>query len=87
MDRYMGVARPRRVNIEKDFVEVKVIDEVKMQKSDCMCEAENEIASSDSGENIVIIDDSTIYEIDARCMNSKNNKKNNSDNRSNSRNR
>lgn len=87
MDRYMGVARPRRVNIEKDFVEVKVIDEVKMQKSDCMCEAGNEIASADSGENIVIIDDSTIYEIDARCMNSKNNKKNNSDNRSNSRNR
>lgn len=51
-----------------------------------------EIIRADIGENVVIIDDSTIYEIDGRCMKSKNNKnsrdnKNNRDNRNNRSNR
>lgn len=76
MDRYMGVVRLGRGKIEDDFMDIKVIEEVETQKSGCMCGAENEIAGAGSGENIVIIDDSTIYEIDARCMNSKNSKNN-----------
>ncbi len=74
MDRYMGVAHLRQAEGEKHFAEVGVIDGVKMPKSGCLCEAEGEIASAGSDENIVVIDDSTIYEIDARCMNSKNTK-------------
>lgn len=75
MDRYVDVVRLGRVKIEDNFVDMKAVNNVETQKSGCMCTAENEIAGADSGENIVIIDDSTIYEIDARCMNSKNNKK------------
>lgn len=76
MDRYVDVVRLGRVKIEDDYIDMKVIKGVETQKSGCMCGAENEIAGADSGENIVIIDDSTIYEIDARCMNSKKNKNN-----------
>lgn len=82
MDRYMGVVRLGRVKIEDDFMDMKVINDVETQKSGCLCEPENELAGAESGENIVIIDDSTIYEIDARCMNSKNSK-NNINNRNN----
>lgn len=76
MDRYMGVVRLGHVKIEDDFMDMKVIENVETKKSGCMCEVQNEIAGADSGENIVIIDDSTIYEIDARCMNSKNSRDN-----------
>lgn len=72
MDRYMGVARLKRAKTVNDFADVKIIENIDTPKSDCICMTGNEIAGAESGENIVVIDDSTIYEIDAKCMNSKN---------------